>query len=83
MLGINVKKDDTNLVIQWQLSTTTIPLNDIIEVNEDETYGGENPAAVRIGTPYGTTDRIVIKTKKQDYLLFTTNKAKVLKEIHS
>ncbi|MGG1217525.1 hypothetical protein ABE236_08680 [Priestia endophytica] len=53
-------------------------LEDIIEVTEGETYGGKEKQAVRIGMPYGTTDRMVIKTVKQNYILFTTNKYKIL-----
>ncbi|WP_419146688.1 hypothetical protein [Priestia endophytica] len=43
-----------------------IPLKKITEVTEDETYGGKEKQAVRIGMSYGTTDRIVIKTVKQN-----------------
>ncbi|WP_458788535.1 SunI/YnzG family protein, partial [Priestia filamentosa] len=52
-------------------------------VIEDETYGGQSPDSIRIGTPYGTTDRIIIRTKQHNYLLFTTNKFMILKEINS
>ncbi|MEE6131444.1 hypothetical protein CHN50_15520 [Priestia aryabhattai] len=81
MFGITVKKTNEQLVIKWQLSTFTIPLDDIIEIQEDDTYGGQQDDSIRIGTPYGTTDRICIKTKKQPYLLFTTNLPAILKEI--
>ncbi len=81
MFGITVKKTNEQLVIKWQLSTFTIPLDDIIEIQEDDTYGGQQDDAIPIGTPYGTTDRICIKTKKQTYLLFTTNLPAILKEI--
>ncbi|OOR37703.1 SunI/YnzG family protein, partial [Bacillus cereus] len=30
---------------------------------------------------YGTTDRILIKTVKQNYLLFTTNRVSILNKI--
>ncbi|MCY7562849.1 SunI/YnzG family protein [Paenibacillus macerans] len=50
------------LIITWQLSKTEIFLKDIEEVGFDETYGGEEKNAIRIGTPYGTTDRVFIKT---------------------
>ncbi|MCM3538353.1 hypothetical protein [Priestia endophytica] len=75
---MNVEKREKEFVIQWGLATIHIPLEDIIEVTEDETYGGKEKQAVRIGMPYGTTDRIVIKTVKQNYILFTTNKYKIL-----
>lgn len=81
--GIKVIKTEDELIIKWQLSEVKIPLEDIIEVIEDETYGGQSPDSIRIGTPYGTTDRIIIRTKQHNYLLFTTNKFTILKEINS
>ncbi len=59
MLGINVKKTNEELIISWQLAEITIPLRDVIEVTEDATYAGvEEVDVIRIGTAYGTTDRI-------------------------
>ncbi|OIJ16787.1 hypothetical protein BKP45_20995 [Anaerobacillus alkalidiazotrophicus] len=81
MLGIKVKKTKENLIIKWQLTKIEIPLDEIVEVTEDDTYAGAKDDAVRIGTPYGTTDRIVIKTKHREYILFTTNKNTILKQI--
>ncbi|WP_458859887.1 SunI/YnzG family protein, partial [Bacillus pacificus] len=49
---------------------------------EDNTYAGvEEKSVIRIGTAYGTTDRILIKTVKQNYLLFTTNRVSILNKI--
>lgn len=73
MLGINIDKIDENLIIKWQLSTVTIPISEIVSITRDGTYAGEEKSAIRIGTPYATTDRIVIKTTKEEYILFTTN----------
>ncbi|MFP7474184.1 hypothetical protein SFC55_24650 [Niallia taxi] len=81
-LGIEIKKTDTELLIKWQLTQVTILNEDILEVIEDETYAGEDLNAIRIGTPYGTTDRIYIKTKKQNYILYTTNKIALLNKIN-
>ena len=84
MLGIDVIKTTEELIIKWQLTKVNIPLNEIIEVTEDDTYAGvEKNDAIRIGTPYGTTDRILIKTSKQDYVLFTTNKVSILNKINA
>ncbi|MES5896566.1 hypothetical protein [Bacillus cereus group sp. RP43] len=84
MLGIQVKKTQEELIIKWQLVKVTIPLRDVIEVTEDGTYAGvEDPSAIRIGAAYGTTDRILIKTVKQNYVLFTTNKVSILKAIRA
>ncbi|MGE7726136.1 hypothetical protein [Bacillus cereus] len=84
MLGINVKKTNEELIISWQLAEITIPLRDVIEVTEDATYAGvEEVDVIRIGTSYGTTDRILIKTVKQNHVLFTTNKVAILNAIHA
>lgn len=77
-VGIDVKKTERELIIKWQLAKFNIPLEDIIEVSEDDTYGGTKADAIRIDPPYGTTDRIYIKTKKQDYIIFTTNKFTIM-----
>ncbi|AMR03677.1 TPA: hypothetical protein ACQ75Q_005928 [Bacillus thuringiensis] len=84
MLGINVKKTNEELIISWQLAEIIIPLRDVIEVTEDATYAGvEEVDVICIGTAYGTTDRILIKTVKQNYVLFTTNKVAILNAIHA
>ncbi|MFS2170235.1 SunI/YnzG family protein [Priestia megaterium] len=80
---ISVRKINKNLIIKWHLSHFTIPLEDILEVTEDDTYGGKEVNAIRIGPPYGTTDRIFIKTTSKNYLLFTSNAPAILNEIHS
>ncbi|AIQ21148.1 hypothetical protein H70357_34050 [Paenibacillus sp. FSL H7-0357] len=81
MLGINVTQSDENLVIKWQLSKFEIPLSEIVEVTQDDTYGGSEKNAIRIGTPYGTTDRVVIKTQSIIYILFTSDAAAIIKKI--
>ncbi|GAB6764356.1 hypothetical protein bcgnr5414_14280 [Bacillus cereus] len=83
MLGIDVKKTNEELIISWQIAKVQIPLSEIIEVTEDETYAGvEEENVIRIGTAYATTDRILIRTVKQNYLLFTTNKVAILNKIN-
>lgn len=83
MLGIDVKKTNEELIISWQIAKVQIPLSEIIEVTEDETYAGVEENVIRIGTAYATTDRILIRTVKQNYLLFTTNKVAILNKINA
>ncbi|MDM5340564.1 hypothetical protein QUF84_25565 [Fictibacillus enclensis] len=71
LFEIKVSKQGENLLIRWQLTKVEIPLSDITDVVNDDTYGGEEKSAIPIGTPYGTTDRVVIKSKKGTYILFT------------
>ncbi|WP_286058504.1 SunI/YnzG family protein [Bacillus mojavensis] len=83
MLGIKVEKSNDNLIINWQLSKIEIPIKEISDVFLDQNYGGEEKSAVRIGLPYGSTDRIVIKTANNTYILFTINAASLMNKIVS
>lgn len=80
MIGIKVEKSK-NLIINWQLSKIEIPIKEINDVFLDPNYGGEEKSAVRIGFPYGSTDRVVIKTTNSTYILFTTNAASIMNKI--
>lgn len=83
MLGLNIKKSNNIVSIKWQLTKVDIPTSEIIDVSLDDTYGGEEKEAIRIGTPYGTTDRVVIKTTKKTYILYTTNPTSIKNKILS
>lgn len=83
MFEIFVKKVNSDIVIRWLLSKITIPISDILTVTTDDTYGGEEKQAIRIGMPYGTTDRVVIITNENTYILFTTNYISIQKKLNS
>ena len=83
MFEVFVKKVNSDVVIRWLLTKITIPLSDILAVTTDDTYGGKEKQAIRIGTPYATTDRIVIVTKENTYILFTTNYLSIQKKLNS
>ncbi|WP_203339906.1 hypothetical protein [Planococcus beijingensis] len=83
MFGIFVKKVNSDVVIRWLLTKITIPISDILAVTTDDTYGGKEKQAIRLGTPYGTTDRLVIITKENTYILFTTNYTSIQKKLNS
>ncbi|WP_046227325.1 SunI/YnzG family protein [Paenibacillus dauci] len=83
MLGIDVKKVDDDIIIRHQFTKLVIPVADIISVSLDDTYGGKETNAIRIGAPYGTTDRVAIQTKTNNYILFTTNYTKIMNTINS
>lgn len=70
-------------MIRWLLTKITIPITDILTVSTDDTYGGEKKQAIRIGMPYATTDRVVIITKDNTYILFTTNYISIQKKLNS
>ncbi|OXS63870.1 PH (Pleckstrin Homology) domain-containing protein [Bacillus sp. V-88] len=72
-MEVKVSRNNENLRIKWQLSQIDIPLSQIKDVLMDDTYGGEDMKAIRIGFPYGHTDRVVIKTRSETYILYTSN----------
>ncbi|MDQ0721775.1 hypothetical protein QF049_003036 [Paenibacillus sp. W4I10] len=73
MFGVNVKKVEDQLVIRWQFSKIEIPIVHITSVTLDDTYGGSEPSAIRIGPVNGTSERILIRTVNQSYILFTNS----------
>ncbi|WP_142829699.1 SunI/YnzG family protein [Planococcus soli] len=83
MFEIFVKKVNSDIVIRWLLTKITIPISDILAVTIDDTYGGKEKQAIRIGRPYGTTDRVVIVTRESTYILFTTNYLSIQKKLNS
>ena len=83
MFEIFVKKVNSDVVIRWLFTKITIPISDILTVTTDDTYGGKEKQAIRLGRPYGTTDRVVIITKESTYILFTTNYLSIQKKLNS
>ncbi|GAB1156051.1 hypothetical protein YWY31_20760 [Paenibacillus illinoisensis] len=73
MLGVKVEQEHDQLIIRWQFSKISIPIPDIQSVTLDETYGGSEPSAIRIGAAYGASETILIRTTHQSYVLFTSN----------
>ncbi|PYE47767.1 hypothetical protein HUB98_24900 [Paenibacillus barcinonensis] len=72
MFGVSAKQVEDQLVICYQFTKIEIPLNQITSVTLDDTYGGSEPSAIRIG-PARTTERILIRTTHQSYILFTNS----------
>ncbi|MDT0121743.1 hypothetical protein Q9R46_03765 [Paenibacillus sp. RRE4] len=73
MFAVSAKQVEDQLIIRWQLSKYEIPLAQITSVTLDDTYGGSEPSAIRIGPVGGTTERILIRTTNQSYILFTNS----------
>ncbi|WP_245347767.1 hypothetical protein [Oceanobacillus polygoni] len=69
---VKVTKEEEHIVFKWQLQKVKIPIPEIIDVTNDETYAGEDKTAIRIGYPYGTTERIYIKTHQSNYIIYTS-----------
>ena len=80
MKEIEIIKSIEKIAITWQGATINIPLKDIIEVNKNNTLKNTDKA-VEIGNKFKNSEVIFIRTKKLDYILFTTNKLTLLNEI--
>ncbi|MDA2434054.1 hypothetical protein PDN35_23480 [Bacillus cereus] len=80
MKEIEIIKSIEKIAITWQGATINIPLKDIIEVNKNNTLKNTDKA-VEIGNKFKNSETIFIRTKKLNYILFTTNKLTLLNEI--
>ncbi|MDY7965558.1 SunI/YnzG family protein [Bacillus thuringiensis] len=80
MKEIEIIKSIEKIAITWQGATINIPLKDIIEVNKNNTLKNTDKA-VEIGNKFKHSETIFIRTKKLDYVLFTTNKLTLLNKI--
>ncbi len=84
MFSIHVEKTkDELIIISWQFSKIHIPLCEITEVTEDNPYAGvEEKSIIQLEQHMvQLTQCFLIKTVKQNYLLFTTNRVTILNKI--
>ncbi|MEH7046613.1 hypothetical protein V7055_24795 [Bacillus thuringiensis] len=79
MKEIEIIKSIEKITITWQSATISIPLEDIIEINNNTCKNTNR--AVEIGNKFKHLETIFIRTKKLDYILFTSNKLKLLNKI--
>ncbi|KAB2446212.1 hypothetical protein ACQCWD_29755 [Bacillus thuringiensis] len=79
MKEIEIIKSIEKITITWQSATISIPLEDIIEINNNTCKNTNR--AVEIGNKFKHSETIFIRTKKLDYILFTSNKLKLLNKI--
>ncbi|UYX55838.1 hypothetical protein M3Y14_32975 (plasmid) [Bacillus thuringiensis] len=80
MKEIEIIRSKEKITIIWQSAEVNIPLEDILKVNKNYTII-DTTKVVKIGEQFQSSEAIFIKTKKLDYLLFTTNKLTLLNQI--
>ncbi|PFI75103.1 MULTISPECIES: hypothetical protein [Bacillus cereus group] len=83
MLEIIIKKSKETVMIAWQTAEIHIPLKEIIEIREDEVSFKQMDHVVRIGITSGTSEKIIIRTKKITYVLFSIDKSFILNKLNS
>ncbi|MCC6082630.1 hypothetical protein [Bacillus thuringiensis] len=81
MADIEIIKSKEKLTITWQSAIINISLEDIVEVNTNNTITNTTKV-VKVGRELEFSEIVVIRTKKLDYELFTTNKLTLLNKIN-
>ncbi|HDR4895238.1 hypothetical protein P9487_08370 [Bacillus cereus] len=81
MTEIEIIKSKEKLTITWQSAIINISLEDIVEVNTNNTITNTTKV-VTVGRELEFSEIVVIRTKKIDYKLFTTNKLTLLNKIN-
>ncbi|MBY7114793.1 MULTISPECIES: SunI/YnzG family protein [Bacillus] len=81
MTEIEIIKSKEKLTITWQSAIINISLEDIVEVNTNNTITNTTKV-VKIGRELEFSEIVVIRTKKLAYELFTTNKLTLLNKIN-
>ncbi|WP_242299039.1 hypothetical protein [Bacillus cereus group sp. BfR-BA-01382] len=81
MTEIEIIKSKEKLTIIWQSAIINISLEDIVEVNTNNTIMNTTKV-VKVGREFEFSEIVVIRTKKLDYELFTTNKLSLLNKIN-
>lgn len=81
MTEIEIIKSKEKLTIIWQSAIINISLEDIIEVNTNNTITNTTKV-VKVGRKFEFSEIVVIRTKKLAYELFTTNKLTLLNKIN-
>ncbi|WP_254490293.1 hypothetical protein [Bacillus thuringiensis] len=81
MAEIEIIKSKEKLTITWQSAIINISLEDIVEVNTNNTITNTTKV-VTVGRELEFSEIVVIRTKKIDYKLFTTNKLILLNKIN-
>ncbi|PFD11843.1 hypothetical protein [Bacillus cereus] len=81
MTEIEIIKSKEKLTITWQSAIINISLEDIVEVNTNNAITNTTKV-VKVGREFEFSEIVVIRTKKLDYELFTTNKLTLLNKIN-
>ncbi|MDA2418192.1 hypothetical protein PDN73_26860 [Bacillus cereus] len=81
MTEIEIIKSKEKLTITWQSAIINISLDDIVEVNTNNTITNTTKV-VKVGRELEFSEMVVIRTKKLAYELFTTNKLTLLNKIN-
>ncbi|MGI8362635.1 hypothetical protein [Bacillus cereus] len=82
MLNLNVQRFKNYIIIEWQSAEINILLKDIINITTNDTPLKKLDHVVYIGIPSFSKKKIIIKTKKIIFVLYTNNTLEILNEIN-
>ncbi len=84
-MAMTVKKNENEVHIQWRVADIRIPNDQIRNVTEDQDIHAvpetDSKRVSRIGSTFGKTNRVIIDTDDQQYIIYTFNDKKVYNEI--
>ncbi|EXY04726.1 hypothetical protein BK751_09115 [Bacillus thuringiensis serovar galleriae] len=82
MLNLNVQRFKNYIIIEWQSAEINIFLKDIINITTNDIPLKKLNHVVYIGIPTLSKKKVIIKTKKLNYVLYTNNASEILNEIN-
>ncbi|MGU3442380.1 hypothetical protein ACLBXI_20720 [Bacillus cereus] len=78
---VYVEKREEIIKIEWQSAEIHIPVQEVIEIVDTPTLCINTEKFINIGIPSLGSEKVIIKTKKLCYVLFSTDKNSILNEI--
>lgn len=84
-MAMTVKKDNSEVRIQWRVADIKIPNNEITNISQDQNIHAvpklDRENVSRIGSTFGKTNRVIIDTANHEYIIYTQNDQKVYNEL--
>ncbi|MCU5279423.1 hypothetical protein OCA22_13245 [Bacillus cereus] len=81
MFNLNIQSFKNQIIIHWQSAEITILLKDIINITTNDIPLKKLDHVVYIGIPSLSRKKVIIKTKKFNYVLYTNNTSEILNKI--
>ncbi|WP_458294508.1 SunI/YnzG family protein [Bacillus thuringiensis] len=82
MFNLNIQSFKNHIIIQWQSAEITILLKDIINITTNDIPLKKLDHVVYIGISSLSKKKIIIKTKKFNYVLYTNDTSELLNRIN-
>ncbi|MCU5765457.1 hypothetical protein OCD78_30575, partial [Bacillus cereus] len=80
--NLNIQSFKNHIIIQWQSAEITILLKDIINITTNDIPLKKLDHVVYIGISSLSKKKVIIKTKKFNYVLYTNDTSELLNRIN-